>query len=81
MAPAIPRGLTGDEICLESRIVAVADTVETVASHRPYHPARPLETAFHIIDTARGRLFDNDVVEACLAVFADGFSFPARVVP
>jgi PAS domain S-box-containing protein/putative nucleotidyltransferase with HDIG domain len=73
-----PRSLTGDEILLEARIVAVADTVETVSSHRPYKSARPLHVALDLIASERGRLFDPDVVGACLAVFEGGFALNDR---
>lgn len=72
-----PRGLVGDEILLESRIIAVADTVETITSHRPYKPARPLMAALDTISAERARLFDPDVVDACLATFEAGFSLEA----
>lgn len=72
-----PRGLAGDEILIESRIIAVADTVETISSHRPYKPARPLMTALDAITTERARLFDPEVVDACLATFNEGFSLDA----
>lgn len=69
-----PRGLVGEEILLESRIIAVADTVETIISHRPYKPARPLMAALDAISAERARLFDPGVVDACLATFEAGFS-------
>jgi len=63
-----PDGLTGTEISLLSRIVAVADTVEAVTSHRPYRPARGLDEARSVIRGGRGSLFDPQVVDHCLAV-------------
>lgn len=68
-----PQGLKGDEICLEARIVAVADVVEAMNSHRPYRPSLGLEAALAEIREHRGSLYDADVVDACLAVFAEGF--------
>lgn len=69
-----PNGLSGDEILIESRIVAVADTVETISSHRPYKAARPLQVALDTIAARRGQLFDPEVVDACLALFDDGYA-------
>jgi len=66
-----PLGLTGEAILLESRILAVADVVEAMASHRPYRSALGLEAALDEITTHRGLTFDADVVDACLRVFRD----------
>lgn len=68
-----PNGVQGDEILLEARIIAVADVVEAMSSHRPYRPARGLEAAMHEIETESGSGFDPLVVNACLAVFRKGF--------
>ncbi|MBC7318912.1 HD domain-containing protein, partial [Candidatus Bipolaricaulota bacterium] len=73
-----PRGLKGEEILLEARILAVADVVEAMSSHRPYRPAHPLEKAFAEIRENAGKLYDPDVVEACLRVFQKGFQFPTN---
>jgi putative nucleotidyltransferase with HDIG domain len=73
-----PKGLRGDEILLEARILAVADSVEAMASHRPYRPAFGVDHALAEIDRGRGTAYDEAVVSACLAVFAeDGFRFDA----
>jgi PAS domain S-box-containing protein len=64
-----PRGLKGQEILLEARIVAVADAVEAMASHRPYRPGRGIEVALAEIEATRGRLYDLEVVDACLRLF------------
>ena len=73
-----PRGLTGDEIVLEARILAVADTVEAMASHRPYRAALGIEAALEEIASKRGTHYDPEIVDACLALFAEGrFSFAA----
>jgi len=66
-----PQGLKGDEICIEARIVAVADVVESMASHRPYRAALGIEAALNEIMTNRGKLYDADVVDACLKVFKE----------
>jgi len=63
-----PRGLSGDAIILEARILAVADVVEAMASHRPYRPALGLDAALDEIRANRGTLYDPLVVDACLRV-------------
>lgn len=66
-----PLGLTGDEILLGARILAVADVVETVASHRPYRPGLGLDKAISEVKENRGRLFDPAAVDACLSLFEE----------
>jgi PAS domain S-box-containing protein len=71
-----PQGLSGDQICLEARIISVADSVEAIASHRPYRPALGLDTALEWITEKRGLFYDNRVVDACLKLFRENlFSF------
>jgi putative nucleotidyltransferase with HDIG domain len=64
-----PRGLKGEEILLSSRILAVADTVESMVSHRPYRPALGVDAALAEIMESRGVRFDADVVDACIRLF------------
>jgi len=64
-----PRGLTKDEISIESKIVMVADVLEAILSHRPYRPALGKEAAFDELRKNAGRLYDKDVVKACLELF------------
>ncbi len=71
-----PHGLTGEEISLWARILAVADVVEAMSSHRPYRPARGLEAALAEIEAGKGARYDPAVVNACLAVFRQGFALP-----
>jgi len=70
-----PEGLKGCDILLEAKILAVADVVEAMASHRPYRPALGIDKALEEIKNNKGVLYDDDVVEACLRVFAKGFVF------
>ncbi len=70
-----PRKLGGEDIILEARIISVADVVEAIASHRPYRPALGLDVALEEIKKGRERQFDPAVVDACLAVFDEGFAF------
>ena len=66
-----PLGISGDEIFLESRIVAVADTVEAMASNRPYRPSRGTALALEEIKKQRGFALDAKVVDACLKIFEE----------
>lgn len=66
-----PAGLKGDEIMLEARILAVADVIEAMCSHRPYRPAHSIDEALEEIRENRGVLYDPEVVDACLRLFAE----------
>lgn len=71
-----PGGLTGGALLLESRILAVADVVEAIASFRPYRPALGVDTALAEIEAGRGLLFDSVVVDACIRQFREkNFAF------
>jgi integral membrane sensor domain MASE1 len=70
-----PQGLKGDEISLGAKVLAVADVVEAMASHRPYRAALGIDAALREIRDHKGKLYDPDVVEACIQLFADGFKF------
>jgi putative nucleotidyltransferase with HDIG domain len=73
-----PRALAGDQILREARILAVADTVEAMASHRPYRTAPGIDAALSEIEHGAGRLYDSETVEACLLLFRSrGYVFPA----
>jgi PAS domain S-box-containing protein len=71
-----PRGLAGDEIVLDARVVAVADAFEAIAAARPYRKALGYEEARRIIEEECGSHFDPQVVEAFLRVLDAGFTFP-----
>ena len=71
-----PQGISGAEILLEARILAVADVVEAMASHRPYREEHGLELAIEEITRNRGVLYDPQVVDACLRILnGKGFTF------
>jgi putative nucleotidyltransferase with HDIG domain len=71
-----PDGLLGDAILVEARILAVADVVEALSSHRPYRPALGQEKALEEIRRGRGIRYDMRVVDACIKLFREGkFSF------
>jgi len=63
-----PKGLKGDEIILEARILAVADVVDAMTHHRPYRPAFSTMDALDEIKKGRGSIYDPQVVDACLEV-------------
>lgn len=64
-----PRGLMAGDISMDSRIIAVADVVEAMMSHRPYRPALGLDAALEEILVNRGIKFDADVVDVCISLF------------
>ena len=66
-----PQGLKGEEILLKARIIAVADVVEAMSSHRPYRATLGIEAALAEIEQGRGRLYDAQVVDVCLKLFRD----------
>jgi PAS domain S-box-containing protein/putative nucleotidyltransferase with HDIG domain len=70
-----PGKLKGNEICVEARIIAVADVVEAMTSHRPYRPAHKMETALEEIRIKSGTAFDSRIVEVCIGLIEDGFDF------
>ncbi|MES9964895.1 MAG: HD domain-containing phosphohydrolase [Candidatus Sedimenticola sp. 20ELBAFRAG] len=71
-----PQGLKEDEICLEAKILAVADVVEAMASDRPYRPGLGIEAALREIESGRGGIYDADVTDACLNLFRNkGYNF------
>jgi PAS domain S-box-containing protein len=66
-----PRGLTGDNILIEARIISVADVIEAMTSHRPYRPGLGIEKALKEIEMNRGTLYDPNAVDACLKLFKE----------
>ncbi|MHB8385264.1 response regulator [Metallibacterium sp.] len=66
-----PQGLNGEAMLLEARIIAVADVVEAMSSHRPYRPALGIEKALAEIERGRGTAYDSVVVDACLKMFRE----------
>jgi len=73
-----PQGLKDGEILLESQIVAIADVVEAMASHRPYRPGLGIEAALSEIERGRGTQYQAAAADACLKVFRERqFAFVA----
>ena len=71
-----PNGLAGKKILIGARIVGVSDVVETMASHRPYRPSIGLDKALEEIFNNKGKLYDEQVVSACIKLFdKKGFQF------
>jgi HD-GYP domain-containing protein (c-di-GMP phosphodiesterase class II) len=66
-----PRNLKGDAILLEARILAVADVVEAMDSHRPYRPTLGIDAALEEIEKNKGILYDNTVADTCLKLFRE----------
>jgi len=64
-----PNGISGDNILFEARILAVADVVEAMASHRPYRASLGIDIALREILKNRGSFYDPQVVDACLKLF------------
>jgi PAS domain S-box-containing protein len=73
-----PRGLKGEAILLEARIIAVADVVEAMSSHRPYRVGLGIDNALAEIERGRGTAYDPAVADACLKLFREkGYKIPA----
>jgi PAS domain S-box-containing protein len=66
-----PRNLKGEDILIEARIMAVADVVEAMASHRPYRPSLGIEAALEEIEKNKGNLYDDTVADTCLRLFRE----------
>ena len=75
-----PNAIKGDVVCEEARILGVADTVEAMSSDRPYRKGKGIDAALEEIAMGSDKLFDADVVNACLKVFkVDGYTFPPLI--
>ncbi len=66
-----PQGLSDKNILLEARILAIADVVEAISSHRPYRPAYSLEYTLEEISKNKGVIYDAEIVEICLKLFKE----------
>ena len=66
-----PQGLKGEAILLEARIMAVADVIEAMSSHRPYRAGLGIEAALSEIERGRGSAYDAQVGAACLRMFRE----------
>jgi putative nucleotidyltransferase with HDIG domain len=71
-----PNGLTGDQMVDEAKVLAVADVVEAITSHRPYRPALGIEKGLEAIKKGRGTAYDPEIVDSCIRVINDqGFEW------
>lgn len=66
-----PRGLKGDEICIEAKILVVANVVEAMTSYRSYRPAISIDESLAEISKNKNILFDPEVVDACIKLFKE----------
>lgn len=72
-----PFGLSGDKILLESKILAIADVIEAMSSHRPYRPALGIHAAMEEIKQYSGIKYETEIVNICLDLFNNkGYMFP-----
>jgi PAS domain S-box-containing protein/putative nucleotidyltransferase with HDIG domain len=67
-----PRGLLGDQMLPGAKVLAVADVVEAMMSHRPYRPALGIEAAMAEIERGAGSHYDAEVSKVCVALFREG---------
>ncbi len=71
-----PRGLKGDEICIEAKILGVANVVEAMSSYKSYRPALSIDEALAEILENKNILFDPEVVDTCIKLIKEnGFKF------
>jgi HD-GYP domain-containing protein (c-di-GMP phosphodiesterase class II) len=66
-----PQALSDNQILLEAKILAVADVVESMMSHRPYRPALGIDAALEEIENNKGKFYDPVVVESCVRLFRE----------
>jgi len=76
-----PNGLKDPDISLEAKIIAVTDVMEAMTSFRPYRAPLALKQALHELLVNQGKLYDVDVVSACMhLIINDNYSFPVPKV-
>lgn len=66
-----PNGLKGDQILMGARVIAVADVVEAMSSHRPYRSSLGLDAALTELEARKGSVYEPAVVDACVGLFRD----------
>jgi len=75
-----PSGLKADQISIEGRILAVSDVMDAMGCNRPYRTSLGIEKALAEIEGGRGRIYDEKVVDACVALFRDkGYAIPTAL--
>ena len=75
-----PRGLVGEDILLEARIIRVADAVEALSSHRPFRAAFAPGEVVARLAASSGTNFDPRVTDVCLEILSSGYVFPLQGV-
>jgi len=71
-----PNGIKGDQIQIGAKILAVADVIEAMVSHRPYRPGFAIEIALDEIKTKSGVLYDEEVSKIAVKLFeSEKFDF------
>ncbi len=77
-----PQGLFKEQIIPEARILAVADVVEAITSHRPYRPGLGIDSALKEVERGRATIYDEDVVDTCLKLFREkDFTWTDSITP
>ena len=71
-----PKGLTGKQILLEAKILAVADVVESMSTHRPYRKSLGIDAAINEIQAGKGSRYEPSVVEAFMSIYRRGLWSP-----
>lgn len=66
-----PQGIKGEDILFNARVMAVADVVEAMSSHRPYRPGLGIDQALAEVERGRGSAYDATVADACLMLFRE----------
>ncbi|MGY3877372.1 HD-GYP domain-containing protein [Aeromonas enteropelogenes] len=74
-----PNGLTESAICLEARIIRVADSLMAMTAHRPFRRAMPLSDAFAELTRYAGIHYDESVVNVCLSLWQSGYGFTPQM--
>ncbi len=67
-----PKGIDEEKMCIGAKILAVADVVEAMVSHRPYRSAMGFDKAIEEISNNKGTLYDSAVVDVCLSLLTEG---------
>ncbi|KPA15820.1 response regulator receiver modulated metal dependent phosphohydrolase [Candidatus Magnetomorum sp. HK-1] len=71
-----PNGITEENMLIESKVIAVADVMEAMSSHRPYRPSQGISLALEEINSQKGHLYDTHAVDACTQLFEnDNYKF------
>ena len=73
-----PRGLIEQDICIEAKILTVADVVEAISSHRPYRPSLGIEYAIEEIERNKGKLYDSYVIDIFIKLYREN-KFPKEL--